>query len=76
VHNDGPAIPTDLLPNLFQPFRQGEPSREWSDATGSLGLGLFIVQEVVHAHGGKVSVDSTSDRGTTFTVELHARNAP
>jgi signal transduction histidine kinase len=70
VHNGGPAIPPALLPNLFQPFRQGASSRYGGEHTGSLGLGLFIVHEVVHAHGGKVSVDSTEDLGTTFTVEL------
>jgi signal transduction histidine kinase len=68
VHNDGPPIPAALLPSLFEPFRQGEESHQRARHTGSMGLGLFIVHEVVHAHGGMVSVDSRPERGTTFTV--------
>ena len=66
IHNQGPAIAPDLLPRLFQPFQRG-----MSDEPGSragLGLGLYIVQQIVDAHGGKVSVRSTPGDGTTFTV--------
>ncbi|MFL5263844.1 MAG: ATP-binding protein, partial [Anaeromyxobacteraceae bacterium] len=70
VHNDGPPIPPALLPSLFEPFRQGDASRAHAGTTGSMGLGLFIVQEVVHAHGGMVSVDSRAERGTTFTAVI------
>ena len=67
VHNAGPAIPPELLPHLFEPFRQGvEPSAQ----VGSTGLGLFIVREIVNAHGGSVDVTSTATAGTTFTVRL------
>ncbi len=68
VHNDGPPISPALLPTLFEPFRQGEASRARAKRTGSMGLGLSIVHEVVHAHGGMVGVDSRPERGTTFTV--------
>ena len=68
VHNDGSPIPPALLPSLFEPFRQGQASHELARHTGSMGLGLFIVHEVVHAHGGMVSVDSRPGRGTTFTI--------
>jgi signal transduction histidine kinase len=68
IHNDGPPIPPALLPSLFEPYRQGEASHASARHTGSMGLGLFIVHEVVHAHGGTVSVDSRPERGTTFTV--------
>lgn len=68
VHNDGPPIAPTLLPSLFEPFRQGEASQQRARQTGSMGLGLFIVHEIVHAHGGMVSVDSRPARGTTFTV--------
>jgi PAS domain S-box-containing protein len=65
VHNEGPAIPAEIMPVLFQPFRQtrGERSR-------GLGLGLFITQQIVLAHGGRVEVSSTDPRGTTFVVHL------
>jgi signal transduction histidine kinase len=69
VHNDGPPIPADLLPQLFQPFRRGRGGGE----DGSLGLGLFVVREVVRAHGGDVEVSSTERDGTTFTVRLPLR---
>jgi signal transduction histidine kinase len=66
VHNRGPAIAADLLPELFEPFRRGHVGGEG----GSLGLGLFIVREVVRAHGGTVEVASSEEEGTTFTVRL------
>lgn len=66
VHNAGRPIPTDLLPIIFDPFRRttarGERAR-------GLGLGLFISQQIVQAHGGTISVTST-EAGTTFTVNL------
>ena len=71
VHNGGPPIPSALLPLLFNPFRRGaEPSK-------GLGLGLYIVREIVRAHGGTVDVRSSAGEGTTFTVALprHVRGA-
>ncbi|MFL5301544.1 MAG: sensor histidine kinase, partial [Anaeromyxobacteraceae bacterium] len=70
VHNEGPEIPTDLLPTLFEPFRRlargdGEGSR-----SAHLGLGLFIVSEIARAHGGTVAVASAPGEGTTVTVTL------
>lgn len=67
VSNDGPPIADDLLPELFAPLRRG------SDAgrrRGSLGLGLFIVQQLVRAHGGTIDVVSAAGLGTTFTVRF------
>jgi len=60
VMNEGPPIPAHLVPTLFDPFRSG-------DATGGVGLGLFIVREIARAHGGSASVHS-GEQGTTFTV--------
>ncbi|MEU6530468.1 HAMP domain-containing sensor histidine kinase [Streptomyces sp. NPDC046928] len=81
VVDDGPGIPADLLPRVFERFARGDSAR--SRATGSTGLGLAIVRAVVGAHGGSVTVDSVPGR-TVFTVRLpappsgnttHARNA-
>ncbi|MBF6559196.1 MAG: HAMP domain-containing histidine kinase [Candidatus Binataceae bacterium] len=67
VHNDGPPIARELIATIFDPLVQGgDPDRE---RTG-LGLGLFIVKEIVSAHGGTVTVNSTQDAGTTFSVRL------
>lgn len=67
VHNQGSPIPKDFIPFLFEPFRQGA-SRV---TTGKgLGLGLFIVQTIVSAHGGTIQVESTHETGTTFTVKI------
>jgi signal transduction histidine kinase len=73
VHNDGPPIPTPLLPVLFDPFRRGEQANR-SPNTAGLGLGLFITRELVAAHGGTIGVESSEGTGTTFTVTL-ARDA-
>ncbi|MEW5852306.1 MAG: ATP-binding protein [Myxococcota bacterium] len=72
VHNEGAPIPPTLLPHLFEPFRRArEPAP--SSADSGLGLGLYIVREIVQAHGGEVSVRSSAEAGTTFTVRLPRR---
>jgi PAS domain S-box-containing protein len=69
VENEGPPIAPELLPVIFEPFCGRLALRGASGARG-LGLGLYIVREVVTAHGGSVAVDSSAERGTTFTVRL------
>ncbi|MGW5939382.1 sensor histidine kinase [Streptomyces celluloflavus] len=69
VQDDGPGIPPDLLPRVFERFARGDASR--SRAAGSTGLGLAIVQAVVAAHGGTVAVESVPGR-TVFGVTLPA----
>lgn len=69
VHNRGPVIPSDLLPVLFDPFKQGR-STQSRGVGGGLGLGLYIVDQIVQSHGGKVSAHSTASEGTTLTVTL------
>src|SRR6202022_1932530 len=54
VHNDGSPIPADLLPSIFDPFRRGQTRT--TRKTEGLGLGLFIVREMVRAHSGKIRV--------------------
>ncbi|MGW7450285.1 sensor histidine kinase [Streptomyces sp. NPDC054787] len=67
VEDDGPGIPPELLPRVFERFARGDASR--SRAGGSTGLGLAIVQAVVEAHGGRVGVRSEPGR-TCFEVLL------
>ncbi|MYW20298.1 HAMP domain-containing protein [Streptomyces sp. SID2955] len=69
VEDDGPGIPAQLLPHVFERFARGDTAR--SRATGSTGLGLAIVRAVTAAHGGAVTVDSAPGR-TVFTVRLPA----
>jgi signal transduction histidine kinase len=66
VHNDG-VIDARVLPTIFEPFGAklaGHP------ASRGLGLGAFIVRELVRAHGGTVRVETDDARGTTFRVEI------
>jgi two-component system OmpR family sensor kinase len=67
VTDNGPGIPPDLLPELFERFVRGDSSR--SHAAGSTGLGLAIVKAVVTAHQGTVGVTSRPGR-TSFTIVL------
>jgi signal transduction histidine kinase len=66
VHNAG-HIPPQLLPRVFEPFQSNRDSRS---RAGGLGLGLYIVQQIVLAHGGSVEVQSTPSEGTSFHVML------
>ncbi|MDY7230000.1 sensor histidine kinase [Hyalangium rubrum] len=68
VHNQGKPIPPELMPHIFEPFRPG-PTTARTVKT-SYGLGLYIVQEIVRAHGGTIEVRSDIEEGTTFTVRL------
>lgn len=70
VENQGQPIPPELLPHIFDPFRQGASALDESGRPKGLGLGLFVVREIARAHGGEVSVTSSAGRGTAFTVEL------
>lgn len=71
VHNEGAPIPQDVLPTIFDPlvrFATRESAARRSP--GSVGLGLYIVREIVVAKGGTVEVASTAQDGTTFTVRI------
>ena len=69
VHNFGVPIPDDAIPTLFDPLVRSA-SEDLGQPTTSLGLGLFIVKEVVDAHGGTIDVSSSQTDGTLFTVVL------
>ena len=73
VHNWGAPIPPDVMPLLFQPFERGARAAEQDAAAPlrqGLGLGLYIVHEVVRAHDGTLLADSSAEAGTTFRVCL------
>ncbi|MEP6781764.1 MAG: HAMP domain-containing sensor histidine kinase [Gemmatimonadaceae bacterium] len=67
VHNEGVPIAQDLVAQLFQPMARGANG---PDESRSVGLGLYIVREIVKAHGGAVTVTSSEHEGTTFTVQF------
>ncbi|SFW57896.1 sensor histidine kinase [Amycolatopsis australiensis] len=73
VADDGPGIPPDILPDVFERFARGDNSR--SRAAGSTGLGLAIVAAVVGAHGGRVGVVSRPGR-TEFEITFREAPAP
>jgi signal transduction histidine kinase len=81
VKNRGPVIPLERVASLFEPFTRGSADADAAagqvdgenDRPRGLGLGLYIVQEIVDAHGGTISVDSSRERGTTFLIRLPRR---
>jgi len=62
VRDSGPGIATEHLDRIFKPF--------FSTKSGGMGLGLAICKSIVEAHGGKLTVASGDQSGTTFTVVL------
>ncbi|MGE0434020.1 MAG: ATP-binding protein [Planctomycetota bacterium] len=72
VIDQGPGIPAEHIPRLFERFYRVDKGR--SRLVGGTGLGLAIVKHIVQAHGGRVEADSTPGVGSTFTIRLpHVR---
>ncbi len=71
VTNHGPTIPHEKFATLFEPFRRASDARV---LTRGLGLGLYIVSEIVRAHGGTITVSSANDI-TTFVLRIPRTNA-
>ncbi|BDC48255.1 hypothetical protein F183_A05710 [Bryobacterales bacterium F-183] len=61
IHDDGPGIPQDLLPRLFEPGVSGR---------GSTGLGLHIVGSIIQAHGGTITAENHPAGGACFRICL------
>lgn len=74
VHNNGPLIPEEDLPHLFERFFRGETGR--ASGEPGTGLGLSICKEIVERHGGWIDVTSDAKHGTSFTVRLPLPAAP
>jgi two-component system, NtrC family, sensor kinase len=66
IEDDGPGIAPEILPRIFDPFFTTK------DVGRGLGLGLFIVHEIVEEHDGCVAVSSERGKGTRFRIRLPA----
>jgi two-component system OmpR family sensor kinase len=77
ITDDGPGIPPELLPELFERFTRADTSRarDWDAAGKSTGLGLAIVDAVVAAHGGSITVTSRPGQ-TRFAIYLPVAPEP
>lgn len=69
VLNTGAGIDAADLPHVFDRFHRGDKARS---SSGHSGLGLAIVQAIVHAHGGSIAVESEAATGTSFTAKFRA----
>ena len=72
VQNRGPVIPASELDKIFSPMHRIEGDKPVAPRE-NLGLGLYITERIVAAHGGTIAVESSEDKGTTFTIRLPTR---
>src|SRR5262249_7619574 len=71
VTDTGPGIPLDQQDRIFEQFHQVDSSN--TKAKGGTGLGLAIAKQIVEMHGGRIWVESTLGKGSTFQMELPTR---
>jgi two-component system, OmpR family, sensor kinase len=72
VADDGPGMSADEAAHAFERFWQAEPTG--SHPRRGTGLGLAIVAELVAAHGGTITLDTSPGAGTSFTITLPTTN--
>lgn len=70
IHNNGTPINKADLPGIFSPFKRFRPGAADPAKSTNLGLGLYIAERIVSAHGGTIDVRSSAEAGTLFTVRL------
>lgn len=73
VSDSGPGLEEDDLDRLFKPFQR--LAQQPTDGEVSLGLGLYLVKEIIGRHEGEVDVETTRGEGSTFTLILPAASA-
>jgi signal transduction histidine kinase len=69
VRDNGSGIPAEKLPRIFEPFYTTKSGPDAS-GKGGTGLGLSMCREIIEAHNGRIRVDSTVGKGTSFTLKL------
>lgn len=69
IHDNGPGIPEKILPHLFERYSQGESGKHYKTGTG---LGLYLCNQIVQAHHGKLTCTSKENIGTTFSILLRS----
>ncbi|MGA2034534.1 MAG: ATP-binding protein [Thermoguttaceae bacterium] len=73
VRDNGCGIPPDKLPRIFEPFFTTKSGPDAS-GKGGTGLGLSMCRDIIEAHHGRIRVDSTVGKGTSFTLKLPTAN--
>jgi signal transduction histidine kinase len=76
VRDTGVGIPKEHLDRVFNRLYQANPDESRTESRSGLGLGLYICQELVALHGGRIWVESTPGEGSTFSFTLPKRRAP
>jgi two-component system, OmpR family, manganese sensing sensor histidine kinase len=70
IKDSGIGIAKEDLPYVFERFYRAKKTRSHDNRTRGFGLGLAIAQQIIEAHGGRISVNSIVEKGTTFQIEF------
>ena len=68
IEDDGPGIPEDQFKNVFKPFFRLDKSRSLNQS--GVGLGLAIVEDVIHSHGGNIQLSKSKYKGLQVKISL------